>query len=62
MSLFDLLGVALAIYTALSVARGHVFARAGLWGRSVMRTEEPQQFWMIIVVYAGLSLALIFVF
>ena len=62
MSLFDALGALLAIYVGVSVTRGHVFAKSGPWGRRVSRDTEPQRFWAIIVLYAGLSLALVFLF
>ena len=60
--LFKLLGVLLAVYTVISVGRGEVYARHRAWGRTTRREEQPGWFWTIIVIYAGLSLALMTVF
>jgi len=61
-SLFDLLGVLLALYTAYAAVTGSVFIRHRAWGRTVVRVEETTYFWMVIVIYALLSLALIVYF
>jgi hypothetical protein len=62
MSLFKLLGVLLAIYTAYAAFRGEVFARCRLWGRTIERSEEPRYFWIVIAIYFALSVALLTVF
>jgi hypothetical protein len=60
--MFRLLGVLVALYTLYSALRGEVYARFGAGGRSVNKLGEPGWFWTIIVIYTGLSLALMFVF
>lgn len=44
MKLFDLLGILLAAYTLLSIVRGSVFGKSGIWGRSYSREDEPHHF------------------
>jgi uncharacterized BrkB/YihY/UPF0761 family membrane protein len=60
--MFKLLGILLALYTVHSALRGEVYAKERAWGRTFRREDEPRTFWSIIVIYAGLSLALLFVF
>ena len=59
MKLFDLLGVLLALYIAYSVYRGHVYGKSGAWGRTIVRDESPQEFWLLIAIYAALSVLLV---
>jgi len=60
--MFKGIGVLVAIYTIYAISRGEVFARSGLWGNTISKTESPKYFWMVIVVYSLLSIALITVF
>lgn len=60
--MFKLLGVLLAVYTVYSASRGAVFAKSGPGGRMVLRSESPRYFWVVIAIYAGLSLALLTIF
>lgn len=60
--MFKLLGVLVAFYTVLAAVRGEVFAKSGVWGRTIVRTDEPRYFWCVIVCYAALSVALLTVF
>jgi hypothetical protein len=60
--MFRLVGVLLALYTAYAAIRGEVFAKSGISGRTVLKTESPGEFWVVIVIYAALSGALITVF
>lgn len=60
--LFDLLGACVAIYTAYAAATGRVYVRHRAWGRSVLRSDEPRYFWLNIVIYSLLAVALITVF
>jgi hypothetical protein len=60
--MFRLLGVVLAAYVALSVLRGRVHARHGVWGASIDRDAAPQRFWLTIAVYGALATALVTVF
>ena len=60
--MFKLLGALLALYTIYAAARGEVVAKAGPGARTVMRDESPRYFWCVIIIYAGLALALAFLF
>jgi hypothetical protein len=60
--LFKLLGVLVALYTLKSVLSGDVYVKSGPGGRTVARAEEPRYFWVVIVIYGGLSVALMTVF
>jgi hypothetical protein len=60
--MFRIIGVAVLVYAAIALARGEVFARSRLWGRTISREESPEYFWVVLVIYAALGLALIFVF
>ncbi|WP_146908100.1 hypothetical protein [Arenimonas daejeonensis] len=60
--MFKLIGVLVALYTALAVLRGEVFAKHRAWGQTVRRDERPRYFWAVIGVYSLLALALFFVF
>jgi hypothetical protein len=60
--MFKAIGVALVIYVSYAAITGSVLAKSGARGRLVLREETPGYFWAVILVYAGLSLALIFVF
>lgn len=62
MSLFDALGVLLALYVAYAGVRGRVVATSGPGARLIRRAERPRYFWTVIAIYAGLSLALVLVF
>jgi len=60
--MFKVLGVLVALYTAYAAVIGQVYARSGIFGRMVSRQVSPQYFWVVIAIYGGLSIALIFVF
>lgn len=60
--MFKGLGVLVAIYTIYAVSRGEIFAKSGLWGSTISKTESPKYFWVVVTVYALLSIALIMVF
>jgi hypothetical protein len=34
---------------------------SGHWARTVSRADSPRYFWVVIAIYAGLSLALVLV-
>ncbi len=59
---FDVLGAAVGAYTAYAAWRGSVVAKSGPFARTILRSERPRYFWAVIAVYAGLALALIFIF
>ena len=60
--LFKFLGVAVALYTIYAAVKGEVHAKSGVRGRLVSRRDSPTYFWTVIVIYAGLSVALLTVF
>ena len=60
--IFKALGILVGAYAAYAAVRGEVFARSDVWGRTVSRTQSPTYFWIVIGIYAGLSLALSFLF
>lgn len=62
MSLFKGLGILVALYTIYSVSRGEVFAKSGVWGKTIVRAESPHYFWTVIIIYSGLSLTLLILF
>lgn len=59
---FDVLGTAVGAYTGYAAWRGSVVAKSGPFARTILRSERPGYFWAVITVYAGLALALIFIF
>ena len=60
--LFQTLGVLLAIYVIYAIASGRVYTKDRWKGTTLERDAQPGQYWTVIVIYAGLSLALYFVF
>ena len=60
--MFKFLGALLALYTIYAVAKGEVVAKAGPGARTVLRDESPRYFCCVVVIYAGLALALVFLF
>ncbi len=60
--MFALLGIGVLFYTACAIVNGQVYAKSGLRGRTVSREESPRYFWMMIVIYTGLGVALLTVF
>lgn len=59
--LFKFLGILLAAYTLWAACNGKVYARAANWrgGRWIRQADEPRYFWVVISIYAGLSVALL---
>lgn len=60
--MFRALGLLVGLYTLYSVFRGEVYAKSGIWGRRVSRADSPEYFWVVVVIYAGLALALVTIF
>lgn len=60
--LFKALGLLLAGYVAIAVLSGSVYAKSGVWGRTLRRTDRPLPYWSAIAAYTLLSLALTFWF
>jgi len=55
---FKVLGVLVALYTAYAAISGRVYVKSGAGGKTVTRPESPREFWVSIVIYAVLSVAL----
>lgn len=62
MGVFDALGVLVGAYTGYAAWTGEVYAKSGVWGRSVRRDEAPRYFWVVIGCYTLLAVALVAVF
>jgi hypothetical protein len=60
--MFKLLGCLLVLYVVYAASEGEVYAKSGVWGRTLSRTDSPRSFWTVIVIYAALALALITIF
>jgi hypothetical protein len=60
--MFAVAGVGLALYTLYAAATGRVWSKSGPGARTISRDIAPDQFWVVIAIYAGLSLALMFFF
>jgi len=61
-SLFQALGAALAVYVLYAVYSGTVHAKDRWKSKAIYKEDSPREFWTVIAIYAGLSLALCFVF
>lgn len=59
---FKALGVLVGLYAAYAAATGKVYARSGVLGRTVTRQASPVYFWVVVIIYAGLGIALLTVF
>lgn len=60
--LFQTLGVLLALYVAYAIATGSVVVKDRWKSKRVQRDDTPREFWICIAIYAGLTVALLFVF
>jgi hypothetical protein len=60
--MFKGLGILVAAYTLWAIIDGKVYAKSGVWGRHIVKADEPRYYWVVIVIYAGLSVALVTVF
>jgi len=60
--MLELLGILLGVYTVYAATTGEVFAKSGARGRTISRAESAEYFWVVIAIYAGLALALMFLF
>lgn len=58
MTFFQLLAIPVALYALYAALAGEVFAKAGTWGKSISRADSPVEFWMTIVIYGGLAVAM----
>lgn len=62
MSPFKGIGVLVFFYTVYCVFTGEVYAKDKWSGRTVYKADEPGQYWTIIFIYFGLSIACFFFF
>ncbi|MGH7381346.1 MAG: hypothetical protein ACREKR_03835 [Candidatus Methylomirabilales bacterium] len=60
--MFKALGVLVALYAIYAVFRGEVYARAGAGVRLVSKEDSAEYFWVVVIIYFALSLALITIF
>ncbi len=60
--MFKGIGIAVGMYAVLAALRGEVHAKAGVGSRRYSRDESPTYFWLVIVTYAALSIALVVFF
>ena len=60
--MFKAIGVLVALYAAYAAVKGQVYARSGVWGRTISRAQSPEYFWMVILAYFGLAIVLLTVF
>jgi hypothetical protein len=60
--MFKALGVLVGLYTLYAVIKGEVYAKSGIWGKTISRMDSPAYFWVIVAIYAGLALALATIF
>ncbi|HSD43831.1 MAG TPA: hypothetical protein VLD36_18425 [Burkholderiales bacterium] len=57
-----MLGILVGLNALYAAVIGDVFAKAGVKERTVSRADSPEYFWIVIAIYAGLSVALVTVF
>jgi hypothetical protein len=62
MSPFKGIGLLIFFYAVYCLFIGEVYAKDGASGRTVFRADEPRNYWTIIVIYFGLSIAVFFFF
>lgn len=60
--LFKALGIVVAIYALYAAIVGRVYIKSGPGGRWVIRDGSPEYFWISVVIYLGLAIALVTVF
>jgi hypothetical protein len=60
--MFKLLGALVGLYTLVAALKGVVYAKSGMWGRTISKYESPEHFWIVIAIYGALSVALLTIF
>jgi len=60
--MFKILGILVLFYTLYGANKGEIYAKSGVWGKTIRQSESPHYFWSVIAIYTGLGLALIFLF
>ena len=56
--MFKALGALVLLYAAYAAVTGEVYAKSGVGGRRVSRDDSPRYFWVVVVIYLGLGLAM----
>jgi hypothetical protein len=46
------------LYAVYAAVTGEVYAKSGAGGRTVSRDDSPRYFWVVVVIYLGLGLAM----
>ena len=62
MNMWQGIGVLVGLYTLISVLRGEVHGKRGVSMETIYRQHAPGQFWLTIVIYGALTVALFTVF
>jgi hypothetical protein len=60
--MFKLLGALIGLYTLVAALKGVVYAKSGMWGRTISKHESPEQFWIVIAIYGALTVVLLTIF
>jgi hypothetical protein len=60
--MFVILGLLVALYVVQAMVTGEVYAKHRWWGRTIVRDEEPGEYWTTLVIYLGLAIAMMTVF
>lgn len=56
------LGGVVGLYTLFAAIKGEVYAKSGVSGRLVSKADSPGYFWVVIGIYAALTIALVTIF
>jgi hypothetical protein len=62
MSPFRILGVLIGCYAVCAAYNGEIHAKSGMRRRIILRDESPEYFWMVVIIYLVLGIALLTVF
>jgi hypothetical protein len=62
MKAFEIVGVCLFVYCLLCLFSGEVYAKDKWSGRTVLRSEQPVYFFVVIGCYLTMAAACFFVF
>jgi hypothetical protein len=60
--LFRLLGAAAGLYVLFALSTGAIYAKSGMWGRTLRRVEDTTGYWSAIGAYVVLAVLLLFIF
>lgn len=60
--MFRLLGLLVIAYALYAAVSGSVYAKDGASGRLVLRDDAPEYFWLVVIIYLGLGIALVTLF